>query len=86
MFKTSITWSSLEDLQGTPDFNTDRSKLLTALKSMEKTSGIPEVDEQTFTASITFQDRISAEYWLDYITSLAEKYNKTIVSKTIETV
>jgi hypothetical protein len=86
MFKTIITWSSIEDLMGTPDLNRDRRVLLDALKNVGKTTGVPEVNNETFTATILFEDELSAQYWLDYATSLAEKYNKTIVSKTLEAI
>ena len=86
MFKTVITWTSLEDLMGTPDLNRDRRIFLDALKDLGKTTGVPIIDNTNFTATIEFQDETSAQYWLDYITSLAEKYTKTIVSKTIETI
>jgi hypothetical protein len=86
MFRTTVQWATKSDLYDNEQFVSERRAFLNSLVAIEKTTGIPIINSTNFSATIEFQDEASAQYWLDYITSLAEKYNKTIVSKTLEAI
>jgi 2-phosphoglycerate kinase len=86
MYRTRVQWATKSDLFDNKEFVAERRAILNNLVQLGKTTGVPVINNDNFSATLDFQDESTAQYWLDYVTELAEKYSKTITSKTLEVV
>lgn len=85
-YKTTVVWASLQDMVGGAEFAKERQDMINALRTFNVTDGVVSRNDANFSASISFVDESSARDWLNFITNLAIKYSKNIVSKTIEAI
>ena len=82
-FTTTVTWASIDDKQSNPEFATERNA---KMDSMTATGQLLKINtsRNTATGSIEFNTMLDAEEWKTFIQGLATKYNKSILSITIE--
>ena len=83
MFKTIVTWATLEDMINVEEFVAERREKLAELKSQGLTDAIVTTDRGMVTGSINFISRTAADDWITYIQMLANKYNKQITNTSI---
>jgi hypothetical protein len=81
--KTTIIWATLDDMNGNTQFNIIRSDELKSMVSNNLTDGNVIRDDTQISGTIHFIDEVSAQTWISFVTTLAQEYNKTIVSAEI---
>ena len=84
--KTTIIWATLDDRSGNNQFNKIRSDELSSMVSNNLTDGNVIKDDAQISASIHFIDEVSAQTWISFVTTLAQEYNKNIVSTDITSI
>lgn len=84
--QTEIKWASYEDMISNYDFVTERIQKLDSMKNENLTDSVILSDIENFIGQIKFVDETSAILWIDFVTQLAEKYSKTIVSTSVTTI
>lgn len=79
--KVTVTWLTPFEKMSNSSFVAER---LAKLNSMSISKTLIDNPKNECYASITFEDEILANDWVLFITDLAAKYDKEIVSITVE--
>jgi len=83
--QTTITWNSLDDMQGNVYMNQTRANQLQAMVANNQTDGVVVKSNTANSGTIKFVDVESAQTWITFVQSLATEHNKNIVSTSVTT-
>lgn len=83
--QTTITWNSLDDMQGNVEMNQTRANQLQLMVKNNQTDGVVVKSNTANSGTIKFVDVPSAQTWINFVQNLAAEYNKNIISTSVTT-